>query len=189
MADETRPADDGVAPAAGWRLRHISADVDSLEDRVHRLQEALTATDQDPGGAPLGVAQETITLVQEVLRGWQGAQAMTQTCLTQWHQTVAALETTSLVLQSQAPRRRTAGWAFLAGVGVMGLLLLAGGRSAPPARDDPLGPRRCDPVLIMTDHDGPPAPPGLVLARQAVAAAPTRRPDWQAGGTHGTATP
>jgi hypothetical protein len=194
MADETRPADHGAAPADGPSPCHMSADIDPLEHLVHRLQEALEAPDKAPCGARVCVAPEALLLAQYLLRGWQGAQALTQTCLTQWHQTVAALETTSLVLQSQAQmlqtqRCRTAGWAFLASVGVMGLLMLAGGRSAPLARNDLLGQRRCDPVRIVTAHDGPPAPPGLAPARHAVAAAPTRRPGWQAGGTYGTATP
>jgi hypothetical protein len=65
-----------------------------------------------------------MALAHRLLHGWQVQQTITQGCLTQWQQTLQALETVGGASQRQAEalqaqtgqRRRAPWWALLAGV-------------------------------------------------------------------------
>ena len=101
MREPTGPQSNGTGPDDRRPPRHSADDLAELEDH-----------DAAPRWVPLQVTPEAVALAHRLLHGWQVQQAMTQVCLTQWQQTLQALETAGVTmqLQAQTARRRHAPW-------------------------------------------------------------------------------
>jgi hypothetical protein len=134
MREPTGPQRNGTGPDDRRPPRHPADDLAQLEGLLQQLQQTLEDHDADPRWVPLQVTHEAVALAHRLLHGWQVQQAMTQVCLTQWLQTLQTLETVGVALQRQAEThqaqtvqlRRAPWWAFLAGVGLMGLMWVVG---------------------------------------------------------------
>ena len=108
---------------------------------MERLQQTGAGQGNVPLWDVLRVTTDAMTLAQGLMQCWQAQQAATQAGLTTWRHHTQTLETTGVILQCQAETlqaqavqlHRAPWWAFLAGVGLMGLVALGMGRlTAPP---------------------------------------------------------
>ena len=132
--EPTGPQHNGTGPDDRRPPRHSADDLAQLERVRQQLQQLLEAHDAAPRWVPLQGTREAVALTHRLLHGWQVQQAMTQVCLTQWQQTLQALETVGVALQRQAEThqaqmvqlRRAPWWAFLTGVGLMVLMWVVG---------------------------------------------------------------
>jgi hypothetical protein len=169
MHDDTRPWDNLGAPAHGAPPLDAYLTLTRLEDAVERLQPLGETEGEVLPPHVLRVTTGLLTLAQRLLRGWQAQQAEVQTCLATWRQQAQTLETTGMLMQTQAAllREQTAQlhhapwWAFLAGVGLMGLVALGMTRMSPPP---PISPTlQMLPSLPHALEQAPPseAPPGM----------------------------
>jgi hypothetical protein len=145
MHKPTRRQSNGTGPDDRRPPRDLADDLAQLEDALQQLRQMLEAHATAPRWVPLQVTREAVALAHRLLHGWQVQQALTQTCLTRWQQTLETLETVGVALQRQAEAhqaqtgqlRRAPWWAFLAGMCLMALVVgwLGGRRTAPPPLD------------------------------------------------------
>jgi len=148
MHADSAPEDEAAWPDADGPPLQAHLTLTRLEDTVERLQQTETEQGHIPLGEVLRVTTDAMTLAQGLLRGWQAQQAETQAGLTTWRQHTQTLETTGVLLQIQTETlrqatgqlRRAPWWAFLAGVGLMGLVALGAGHLTAPPHLVPPGP-------------------------------------------------
>jgi len=179
MRDDLTPHNDVEGPDDGGPALPLSGDLARLEDAVQRLQQTLEEQDDVALWEPMRATQDAVTLAQRLLRGWQVEQAVTQACLTRWQQTLQALETAGVTMQLQAQtlqaltarRRHAPWWAFLTGVGVMGMLALSAWLLAsPPRRVPPWQARPPVPMVpgaVRPSEEPPSMAPDATLAPEA----------------------
>jgi hypothetical protein len=145
MREPTGPQSNSIGADDRRPPRHPADDLARLEDALQQLRQMLEAHATAPRWVPLQVTREAVALAHRLLHGWQVQQVLTQTCLTQWQQTLETLETVAVALQRQAEAhqaqtrqlRRAPWWALLAGMCLMALVVgwLGGRRTAPPPLD------------------------------------------------------
>ena len=146
MRDDCAPHHDVEGPDDRRPPFHLADDLVHLEGVLQQLQQTLEGHADAPLWVPLQVTHAAVALAQQLLHGWQVQQAVTQTCLTRWEQTLETLETVGVAFQRQAEThqaqtiqlRRAPWWAFLAGMCLMALVVgwLGGWRIAPPPLDE-----------------------------------------------------
>ncbi len=179
MREPTGPQRNGTGPDDRRPPRHSADDLAQLESVLQQLRQMLEAHDADPRWVPLQVTHEAVALAHRLLHGWQVQQAMTQVCLTQWQQTLQALETAGVTMQLQAQTlqaqtgqlRHAPWWAFLTGVGFMGMLALSAWllasspRPVPPWQARP--PVPMVPGAVRPSEEPPSVAPDATLAPEA----------------------
>jgi len=178
MREPTGPQSNGTGPDDHRPPRHPADDLARLEDALQQLRQMLEAHDTAPRWVPLQGTREAVALAHRLLHGWQVQQAMTQVCLTPWQQTLETLETVGVALQRQAETpqaqmvqlRRAPWWAFLTGVGFMGMLALSAWLLASPPRPVPpwqaLPPVPMVPGAVRPSEERPSPAPDATLTSE-----------------------